>query len=204
MKHLSDDDITKELEMLDQSFQPSSAQKENLHRQIFQPNRNKKTFRIQTMLPTIVSLVVLISVCTGIFVLFNNEYIGTGESTGKGELITDVTSSWDGILLTQTSQTSPTYYEIIFSKNSLVIEDRFQSSGYDPDLSEEKALKRYRIKEVPLVAGESTKYSIKKKNDMYTIIVPGKQGFTYILKKVAPRKFVGEEGIEYSTRTYVE
>ena len=107
MKHLSDDDITKELEMLGQSFQPSSTQKENLRRQIFQPNRNKKGFRIQTWIPTIVSLVVLFSVGIGIFVLFNNEYIGTGESSGKGELITDVTASWDGVLLTQTSQLAP-------------------------------------------------------------------------------------------------
>lgn len=201
MKHLSDDGITKELEMLGQSFRPSSTQKENLHRQIFQPNRNKKTFRIQTWLPTIVSLVVLFSVCTGMFVLFNNEYFGTGESSGKG--ITDVTASWDGVFLRQTSQTSTTYYEIIFSKNSLVIEDRFQISSYDPDLSEE-ILKKYKIKEVPLVAGEFTKYSIKKKNDTYTIKVTGEQGFTYTLKKIAPRKFVGEEGIEYSTQTYLE
>ena len=93
-------------------------------------------------------------------------------------------------------------------KHSLVIEDNYANfQGYDPDLSEEnkvKALKKYKIKEVPLVAGEFTKYSIKKKNDTYTIKVTGKQGFTYTLKKVAPRKFVSEEGIEYSTRTYVE
>jgi len=203
MKHLSDDEITKDLQILGQSFRPSSTQKENLHRRIFQPSCNKKANRIQTWLPTIVSLVVLFSVCTGIFVLFNNQYIGTGESSGKGEHITDVTASWDGVFLRQTSQTSTTYYEIIFSKNSLVIEDRFQSSSYDPDLSEE-ILKRYKIKEVPLIAGEFTKYSIKKKNDTYTIEVTGKQGFTYTLKKIAPRKFVGEEGIEYSTETYLD
>lgn len=205
MKHLSDDDITKELEMLGQSFRSSSTQKEKLHRQIFQPNHNKKIFRMQTWLPTIVSLVFLFLVGTGIFVLINNEYsISTGESSRKGELITDVTSSWDGVLLSQTSRTSPTYYEIIFTKNLLLIEDRFTSIGYNPDQSKEEALKRFKIKETLLVPGRSTKYSIKKKNDTYTIKVTGKQGFTYTLKKVAPRKFVGEEGIEYSTSAYLE
>ena len=58
--------------------------------------------------------------------------------------------------------------------------------------------------EVPLEAGEFTEYSINKKNDTYTINVTSEQGFTYTLKKVAPRKFVSEEGIEFSTRTYVE
>ena len=67
-----------------------------------------------------------------------------------------------------------------------------------------RPFEKYKIKESPLEAGEFTKYSIKKNNDMYTIEVTGKQGFTYTLKKVAPRKFVGEEGIEYSTGTYVE
>ena len=207
MKHLSDDDITRELKMLGQSFRPSSRQKEKLHRQIFQPSRHKTGFRPQTWLPTFVSLIVLISVCTGIFVFFNNEYhTGAGESSGKGELITDVTSSWNDVLLSQTSRTSPTYYEIIFAENLLVIEDRFTSIGfgYDPNLSEEEALKRYKINEKPLEPGRFTKYSIKKKNDTYTIKVDGKQGFTYTLKKVAPRKFVGEEGIEYSTSTYLE
>ena len=94
MNHLSDDDITKGLETLGQSFQPSTRQKENLRRQIFQPNESEKAFRIQIWLPTIVSLVVLFFVGIGTFVLINNEYIGTGESSGKGGLLTDVTASW--------------------------------------------------------------------------------------------------------------
>ena len=207
MKHLSDDDITKELEVLGQSFQPSSRQKEKLHRQIFQPSRNNKVFRPQTWLPTFVSLIVLISVCTGIFIFFNNEsFTGAGESSGNGELIIDVTSSWNNVLLFQTSRTSLTYYEIIFAENLLVIEDRFTGIGigYDPNESEEEALKRYKIKETLLEPGRSTKYSVKKKDDTYTIQVKGKHGFTYTLKKVAPRKFIGEEGIEYSTNAYLE
>ena len=203
MKHLSDDDITKELEMLDQSFQPSTTQKENLRRQIFQPHRNRKGFRIQTWFPTIISIVLLFSVGIGTLFLINN---GTGESSGKAEVITDVTASWEGVFLTQTSQTSPTNYIIYFNKDSLVIEDDY-SQGYDPDFSDEniaKKLKGYKIKEEPLIAGEYTGYSIKKKNDMYTIKVTGKQGFSFTLEKVAPRRFVGEEGIEYSTPIYVE
>ena len=114
MNHLSDDDMTKGLETLGQSFQPSATQKENSRRQIFQPNQRKKGFHIQTWIPTIVSLVVLFSVGIGIFVLINNEgYIGAGESSGNGALITDVTASWDGILLRQTSTTSPTNFEVI-------------------------------------------------------------------------------------------
>jgi len=198
MKHLSDDDITKGLETLGQSFQPSITQKEKLHRQIFQSNRNKKTYSIQRWIPIIVSFIVLFSIGTGTFFLINDE-----ESTGA----MDVTASWEGVRITQTSQTSLTNYEFIFNKESLVIEDRFQSLEYDPDLSDankEKALKRYKITETPLVAGEYTKYRIEKNDDMYTIKVTGKEGFTYTLQKVAPRKFVGEEGIEYSTGTYIE
>ena len=130
MNHLSDDDMTKGLETLGQSFKPSATQKENSRRQIFQPNRHKKGFHIQKWIPTIVSLVVLFSIGIGIFVLINNEsYIGAGESTGNGALITDVTASWDRVLLSQTSTTSPTNFEIMFSKDSLVIFDRFQSFG---------------------------------------------------------------------------
>lgn len=198
MKHLSDDDITKGLETLGQSFQPSITQKEKLHRQIFQSNRNKKTYRIQRWIPIIVSFIVLFSIGTGTFFLINDE-----ESTGA----MDVTASWEGVRITQTSQTSLTNYEFIFNKESLVIEDRFQSLEYNPDLSDankEKALKRYKITETPLVAGEYTKYRIEKNDDIYTIKVTGKEGFTYTLQKVAPRKFVGEEGIEYSTGTYIE
>ena len=207
MNHLSDDDMTKGLETLGQSFQPSATQKENSRRQIFQPNRHKKGFHIQKWIPTIVSLVVLFSIGIGTFVLINSEnYIGAGESSGNGESIIDVTASWDRVLLTQTSTTSPTYYEIIVDKDSLIIFDRYQSFGeYNPDQNLEEALAKYKIKESPLVVGEFTEYRVvKKNNDMYTIEVTGKQRFTYTLKKVAPRKFVGEEGIEYSTGTYVD
>lgn len=204
MNHLSDDDMTKGLETLGQSFQPSAAQKENSRRHIFQPNQRKNGFHIQSWIPTIVSIVVLFSVGIGIFVLINNEgYIGAGESSGNGALGTDVTASWDETLLWQTSTTSPTNFEVLFSKDSLVVYDRFQSFEYNPDLSEEP-FEKYKIKESPLEAGEFTKYRVKKNDDMYTIEVTGRQGFTYTLKKVAPRKFVGEEGIEYSTGTYVE
>ncbi len=128
MNHLSDDDMTKGLETLGQSFQPSATQKENSRHQIFQPNQRKTGFHIQKWIPTIVSLVVLFSIGIGIFVLINNEsYIGAGESTGNGALITDVTASWDRVLLSQTSTTSPTNFEIMFDKDSLFVFDRFQS-----------------------------------------------------------------------------
>jgi hypothetical protein len=205
MNHLSDDDMTKGLETFGQSFRPSATQKENSRRYIFQPNKRKKGFHIQSWLPTIVSIVVLFSIGIGIFVLINNEsYIGAGDSSGNGAFVTDVTASWDGALLRQTSTTSPTNYEIIFSKDALVVMDRFQSFEYNPDQSEEEAFAKYKIKESSLEAGKFTEYSVKKNDEMYTIEVTGRQGFTYTLKKVAPRKFVGEEGIEYSTGTYVE
>lgn len=201
MKHLSDNDITEELDVLGQSFRPSSTQKENLHRQIFQPNRYKKAFRIRIWLPNFVTLLFLFSVGIGTFVLFNSEYsIGTG----KGELVTDVTASWDGVLLEQSSRTSRTNYAIMFIDNSLVINDRFFDYVYNPDMSEKDVFEKYKIKEVPLVAGKYTNYSIKKNNDTYIIKVTGKREFTYTLKKIAPRKFISKEGIEYSTRTYLE
>lgn len=205
MNHLSDDDITKGLETLGESFQPSATQKGNSRRHIFQPSQRKKEFYFRKWIPVIISLVLLSTIGIGTIVLINNEsYIGAGETSINAGLISDVTASWDRVLLRQTSTTSPTNFEIMFSKDSLVIMDRFQSFEYNPDLSEEEALKKYKIKESSLVAGEFTEYIVTKNNDLYTIKVSGKQGFTYTLKKVAPRKFVGEDGIEYSTGTYVE
>lgn len=198
MKRLSDDDITKGLKNLGESFEPSTTQKEKLHHQIFQSSRIEKNFSIQRWMPIIVSLIVLFSIGTGTFFLINDEKFTRGE---------DVTASWKGFYITQTSRTSLTNYEIIFNEQSLVIEDRYQSLEYDPDLSDankEKKLKKYKITETPLVAGEYAKYRIEKKDDLYTIKVTGKGGFTYTLQKVAPRKFVGEEGIEYSTGAYLE
>ena len=55
----------------------------------------------------------------------------------------------EGVFLTQTSQTSPTYYSIYFNEHSLVIEDNYVDFQveFDPDLSEEnkeRKLKRFR------------------------------------------------------------
>ena len=57
----------------------------------------------------------------------------------------------------------------------------------------------YKIMEPTLVPGEYTNYTVTQKGDTYTIKAEGKDGFTYTLEQVGPRRYVGEDGIEYST-----
>ncbi|MBB4825188.1 signal peptidase I [Sporosarcina luteola] len=68
MKHLSDDELSKELKQLGKAFAPSSEQRENVQRLLFHPSRSNRTFRQRSLLPSIVSLIVLCSVCAGLYV----------------------------------------------------------------------------------------------------------------------------------------
>ena len=194
MKHLSDEDVAQELKKLSEAFQPTSMQKEKVRRQLFQSSRTKKAFRINSFLPSIVSLIVLFSVGVGF-------YVSIGETGTR-----NVTASWEGIWLEQTSQTSPTRYVFEFQKDSFTIEDRFSGigRGYNPEMDKEKALRGYKIKEPTLVPGEYSNYTVKQKGDTYTIKADGKEDFTYTLEQFGPRRFVGEDGIEYSTPTYLD
>ena len=94
----------------------------------------------------------------------------------------------------QTSKTSPTKYVITFQKDSFTIENQFT----------DRYLIGYKIMEPTLVPGEYTNYTVTQKGDTYTIKTDGKAGFTYTMEQAGPRRYVGEDGIEYSTRTRLD
>lgn len=193
MKHLSDDDIAQELEKLGQAFKPSSIQKEKIRRSIFVLIHPKKVFRTNTFLPTFISLIVLLVVGIGLYV------------TIDGSDTTNVTASWDGMLLEQSSQTSPTRFALKFNGTSLTIEDDFLGSNFMSDKADREAYMRgYKIKKPLLTPGIYENYTITQRGDTYTLKVNGKTGFTYNFKKLGPRILVGEDGVEYSTRIYLD
>lgn len=193
MKHLSDDDIAQELEKLGQPFKPSSIQKEKIRRSIFTSSRPKKMFRINSLLPTFISLIVLLSFGAGLYV------------TIGGTDTANVTASWDGMLLEQSSLTSPTRYVLEFDGTSLTIEDDFLGSSFiSGKVDREAYLRGYKIKEPLLIPGTYENYTITQRGDTYTLKVDGKSGFTYNFEKIGPRILVGEDGVEYSTRIYLD
>lgn len=187
MKHLSDDDIAQELEKLEIAFQPNPMQKEKARRLLYQPTRPKKRFRMNSLLPSIVSLIVLLSVGIGF-------YVNIGEPSTA-----NVTASWEGVLLQQTSHTTASNYVFMFDKDSFTIEDFSPGLESLPEPHKERALRLF--KEPTLVPGTYSNYSVKQKGDTYTITA---DGFTYTLQQFGPRRFAGEDGIEYSTQTYVD
>ncbi|MDW0117506.1 signal peptidase I [Sporosarcina thermotolerans] len=186
MKHLSDENISKELEQLGEAFRPSSVQKEKMHRYISTQTRPKKPFHVRKLLPTLLSVIVLFSVGFGL-------YIGLGESESA-----NVTSSWDQLAMQQLSHTSATNYTLIFDGSTLTIEDYYINN---PELA---AMFTFKFKEPLLVAGTYENYTVKQKGDTFTIKVSGEGGFTYKLEKKGPRIFVGEDGIEFHTWRYLE
>ena len=195
MKHLSDDHTTKELENLSQKFKPSHAQKERAHRNIFQGNGYRKKGRIQTWIPTFVTFILLLSIISGAFFLLNDTVL-------QGKI--DVTSDWDEFHLQQTSTNSNTQFTILFRNGTLFIVDITPYSTSDAHFTEERFKKYITITDTKLIPGEYKEYRVMKNEDAYTIEVTGETEFTYTLNKVAPRKYIGEDGIEYSTSSYLD
>ena len=192
MKHLSDEDMEQGFKSLGNSFQPSPLQKEKARRLLFRQQPGKKKFRIKSLMPSIVSLIVLFTVGIGL-------YVNIDESR-----TINVTASWDGMLLEQTSQTSPTRYVLTFNGISLTIENQFNTFRYEPTLTKENFLKRYKVKEPLLTPGTYENYTIEQNGDNFTIKVTGAQGFTYSLEKFGPRRLKGEDGVEFSTHIYLD
>lgn len=195
MKHLSDDHITKELENISQKFKPSREQKERVHRNIFQENGYRKKARIQTWIPTVVTFILLLSFISGAFFLINDNVLQSNK---------DVTSDWDGFYVQQTSTNSNTQFTIYFHNGTLFIEDITPYSTSDDYFTEEKFKEYITITDTKLIPGVYKEYSVTKNEDAYTIAVNGETEFTYTLNKVAPRKYIGEDGIEYSTSLYLD
>lgn len=186
MKHLSDDDIAQELKKLGQAFRPSSEQKEKMRQRISIQTHPIKSFRVSKLLPTFLSVIVLLSVGFGL-------YTSLGESKSA-----NVTASWDQLAMQQLSHTSETYYVLLFDGSTLTIEDYYINN---PELA---AMFNFKINEPLLVPGTYENFTVKQKGNTYTIKVSGEGGFTYKLEKKGPRIFVGEDGIEYHTWRYLE
>ncbi|WP_252504672.1 signal peptidase I [Sporosarcina sp. Marseille-Q4943] len=195
MKHLSDDRITEELENLSQKFKPSRAQKDRAHSIIFQENHYRKKVRIQKWIPTVVTFILLLSIISGAFYLTNDNVLQSNN---------DVTSDWDGFYVQQTSTNSNTQFTIYFHNGTLIIEDITPYSTSGENFNAEKFKKHITITDTKLIPGKYKEYSVTKNEDAYTIEVKGETEFTYTLNKVAPRKYIGEDGIEYSTSLYLD
>ncbi|WP_339176261.1 hypothetical protein MKY51_07500 [Solibacillus sp. FSL R5-0691] len=116
----------------------------------------------------------------------------------------NVTAEWKGFYLEQTSKTSFTQYAIESIDGTLEIKNSFIPSPRIGGSTKEDFNKDITITETKLIPGEYKKYSVFKNKDTYTIKVKGNPKFSYNLNKVAPRKFIGEDGIEYSTSLYLE
>ena len=116
----------------------------------------------------------------------------------------DVTEEWEGFYLEQTSKTSFTQYAIESIDGTLEIKNSFIPSPRIDGSTKEDFNKHITITETKLIPGEYKKYSVLKNKDTYTIKVKGNPKFSYTLNKVAPRKFIGEDGIEYSTSLDLE
>ena len=116
----------------------------------------------------------------------------------------NVTAEWEGFYLEQTSNNSFTQYAIDSIDGTLEIKNSFIPSPRIDGSTKEDFNKHITITETKLIPGEYKKYSVLKNKDTYTIKVKGNPKFSYTLNKVAPRKFIGEDGIEYSTSLYLE
>ncbi len=120
----------------------------------------------------------------------------------------DVTSKWNEVVLYQESSNELTNYTLSFVGGLLTIKDEV-IGGMDVEMSEaevyEKAEEFKTKKEkLALKVGEYSDYRIKQNKELYKITVPGEKGFTYTLEKVAPRKFMGEDGIGYTTSSFTD
>lgn len=116
----------------------------------------------------------------------------------------DVTTAWDGFYLEQTSQTSETRYAIYSIDGRLLIKDSYMAPPTVSGSTKNQVNASFDLTETHLVPGDYATYRVLKNHDTYTIQVKGKGAFDYRLTKIAPRKYRGEDGIEYSTGYYLE
>lgn len=104
MKHISDDELTKELAKLDLPVRLSSVQKEKMKKQLFS-KPIKQTQRTRKWLPAIISTIVLFSIIIGVFSLLQNELeIGSGSSP-----ISSITDPFTPERLSVVPQTADTF-----------------------------------------------------------------------------------------------
>ena len=207
MTHLSDDDITEELKSLSKAAEPSSEQKRKARSRVFEYASRTSPRRPPKWIPVVVSMIVFLSLAGGLYALLTPTAteMPAAESAGK-----DVTGSWRNVYLLQTSFTSPSNYSIEVTDHLLIIQDVFVDMGNSlmgkekEDEEPEKYQNVYAIPEPVLPAGEFEDFKIEREGDLYTLRVKGDKGFTYQLTKIAPRKYIGEDGVEFNTPFYID
>lgn len=213
MKHYSDDEISKELKSLSQQFLPEVGQKERVIRKISQQKYARQSkFKLKKFFPILATIILFLSIISGTFSLIVEQFSSNTENTsGKENEIINVTNAWDDIRFEQTSyqtgQNDLTNFWLVFANNSLTIIDNSKPvRDSDPDFKSDVDLELYneRTKALVLKSGKYEPYTVFKENDLYTIVVSGRDGFTFTLEKVAPRKFIGPDGIQFMTRSYLD
>lgn len=102
------------------------------------------------------------------------------------------------------------FYEALgkLKPSLLIIQDVFIDMGDSlmgkEDEEPEKYQNVYAIPEPALPAGEFEDFKIEREGDRYTLRVKGDKSFTYQLTKIAPRKYIGEDGVEFNTPFYID
>lgn len=213
MKQFSDDEISKELKSLSQEFLPEVGQKERVLRKISQQkNARQSNFKLKNFLPILATIILFLSIIGSTFLLMVEQFAFSTENTsGKENEIINVTDAWNDIRFEQTSyqtgQNDLTNYWLVFENNSLTIIDNSKTAiDSDPDFKSDVDLDLYNEgkKALFLKSGKYEPYTVFKENDLYTIEVSGRDGFTFTLEKVAPRKFIGPDGIQFMTQSYLD
>jgi len=204
--HCTDDELTRKLKALRKPFEPASAEKRAMHHAVFvQKQTTAKRHSIHWK-PALISFLLLISIVTTLTVLAGKPGALNGSWFAK-----DVTGSWAGIIMEQTSDHDVAGYYIYFDESTLHVEntnigESFMGNVNITQAEVEKMADDYQAKLAKLTvqAGAYPNYTVKKKKDQYTITAPGENGFSYTLTKTAPRQFVGEDGIRYSVNNYTD
>lgn len=205
MKLYTDDEMIEKLEILSEPFHPTPAQKESMHATIFQQkNKRKKRSSLQWK-PALISLLLLITIMSGVTIM-----ISKPDSHSLGFFAKDVTESWNHVAMNQESSNDLTSYYLYFDEDTLHIQNMdigssLMGSGMsESEIQEAAAAHQAKLAKMTLQEGDYQNYTVKKKKTFYEITVSGNNGFTYTLEKIAPRKYMGEDGIRYSTDQYIE
>lgn len=173
---------------------------------VFTAKQPRPARRVLHWKPLLVSFILLIGIISATTVL-----IGKPGASVTGWFAKDVTDSWENTIMEQTSRNEVVRYYIVFQENNLHIEntnigETFMGNVNITQAEVEKMAEDHQAKlaKMTMQPGDYPDYTVKKKKGMYTITVPGENGFSYTLEKTAPRLFTGEDGITYSVNNYTD
>lgn len=205
MKHYTDDELAQKLGTLSYPFQPTFEQKRTMQQSVFAEKNGKTKRRTLYWKPAFVSMLLLVSITLIVSLL-----IGKPDSLSSRFFSTDVTDSWEGVIMKQQDSFEITNYAIYFDGTTMGIQNNFMGESFLGNEQSETEIRnasddyQAKLEKMKLQEGEYKNYTIRKAKDHYIISVPGENGFTYTLDKIAPRQYVGEDGIRYSVNNYIE